>query len=42
MSIELPPRLDDLGAGELRPAEGKRQYVNKMKPGKGAVHARRP
>ena len=25
--------LDDIGAKELRPAEGRRQYVNKMKPG---------
>ena len=25
--------LDDMGAKELRPAEGRRQYVNKMKPG---------
>lgn len=27
--------LDDIGAKELRPAEGRRQYVNKMKPGGG-------
>ena len=26
--------LDDVGARELRPAEGKRQYVNKMRPGR--------
>ena len=26
--------LDEMGAAELRPAQGKRQYVNKMKPGR--------